>query len=284
MTLCRIRALDQAASAPARWAWLARDAALLLPDDAIHAMCRGQTEGGLAGLRMLPAESTLRRDQYVLQPPAAWDQQIWAAGATWESSRQAPMVDLPDACDCYGRVYLAERPELFFKARASAAVGPGGNVRVRADSNRSVPEPEIALLADANGTILGVGLANDVTASDIEVENPLYLPQARAYRGACALGPAWAPYNPATFASLTVHIAVIRRHECVWRDKISVSKMKRRPEELIGWLFRENSWPEGVVLLTGTGLTPPADFALEPGDHISIWAHGLGVLRNRVDG
>ncbi|MDE2127421.1 MAG: fumarylacetoacetate hydrolase family protein [Armatimonadetes bacterium] len=284
MTLCRIRAVDQPANAPAHWAWLAREAALLLPDEAIHSMCRGETEGGLAGIRMLPAESTLHRDQYLLQPPTAWDQQIWAAGVTWESSRHARMAESPESADCYSRVYLADRPEIFYKSRASAAVGPGGAVRVRADSRWSVPEPEVAVLADANGVILGVGLANDMSARDIEGENPLYLPQAKVYRGACALGPAWVAYNPETFTSLTIHVSVMRRRECVWRDKTSVGQMKRRPEELVDWLFRENAWPDGVVLLTGTGLTPPKEFALEPGDDITIWARGLGVLRNRVEG
>jgi 2-dehydro-3-deoxy-D-arabinonate dehydratase len=182
----------------------------------------------------------------------------------------------------YDRVYEAERPELFFKATPHRVVGPGGVVRVRRDSTWSVPEPELALVVNARGVIVGCTIGNDMSARDIEGENPLYLPQAKVYAGSCALGPAVAIGRGVLVESTAIAIAIARGGQTVFEGRTSVGSMRRTPDELVGFLFRDNVFPDGCVLLTGTGVVPPDDFTLAAGDVVTISIDGIGSLENEV--
>jgi 2-dehydro-3-deoxy-D-arabinonate dehydratase len=211
-------------------------------------------------------------------------QEVWAAGVTYFRSRTARMEEARDAGggDFYDRVYSADRPELFFKATPRRVVGPGEFVRVRQDSKWSVPEPELALIVNAQGTIVGYTIGNDMSARDIEGENPLYLPQAKVYLESCALGPCVlvpdAPLSPDT----PIELSVLRDGTEAFRGSTSLASMRRTPEELVSFLYRENSFPDGCVLLTGTGIVPPDDFTLRSGDRISIAIRPIGRLENQV--
>ncbi len=212
-------------------------------------------------------------------------QEVWAAGVTYLRSREARMDESKDAGggSFYDRVYHAPRPELFFKATPERVVGPGGDVRVRKDSKWNVPEPELAIVIAPGARLVGFTIGNDVSSRDIEGENPLYLPQAKVYRQSCALGPAIllasAALDPKTF---TIRMSIRRGVDDVFEGEISVSQMKRSLEELIDYLTRENDFPNGVVLLTGTGIIPPDDVSLEPGDVVEITVPEIGTLTNSV--
>ena len=210
-------------------------------------------------------------------------QEVWGAGVTYQVSRLERMKESEAAADVYARVYDATRPELFFKATADRVVGPGGEIRVRADSKWTVPEPELALVCSPDLEILGYTMGNDVSARDIEGENPLYLPQAKIYRGACSLGPgvvlADAEFDPLV---QTVGCRIIREGKTLYEDTAPVSRLKRTFEELLEHLGREAVFPHGVVLLTGTCLVPPEDLSLAVGDVVELELSGLGVLRNVV--
>ena len=211
-------------------------------------------------------------------------QEVWAAGVTYFRSRTARMEEARDAGggDFYDRVYSAARPELFFKATARRVVNPGDFVRVREDSQWSVPEPELALVVNARGAIVGYTIGNDMSARDIEGENPLYLPQAKVYTESCALGPCVLlspdPLPPET----TIDLLVTRGGAEAFRGTTSLAAMRRTPEELVSYLFRENTFPEGCVLLTGTGVVPPDEFTLRSGDEIRITIPPIGTLMNPV--
>jgi 2-dehydro-3-deoxy-D-arabinonate dehydratase len=211
-------------------------------------------------------------------------QEVWAAGVTYFRSRTARMEESKDAGggDFYDRVYSADRPELFFKATARRVVGPGDFVRVRQDSKWSVPEPELALVVNAGGAIVGYTIGNDMSARDIEGENPLYLPQAKVYLESCALGPCVlvpaAPLPPET----SIEVSVSRDGGEAFRGTTSLSSMRRSPEELVSFLYRENAFPDGCVLLTGTGVVPPDDFTLRSGDRVRITIPPIGTLENPV--
>jgi len=211
-------------------------------------------------------------------------QEVWAAGVTYLRSRTARMEESSAASgsDFYDRVYSAGRPELFFKASASRVVGNGQKVRIRSDSRWSVPEPELTLCVTSAGRIFGCTIGNDMSSRDIEGENPLYLPQAKVYDGCCALGPCILldaePLPGATEIEL-----VIRRGEAVaFRGSTRLDRMKRTGKELVEYLFRENSFPSGCFLLTGTGVVPPNDFTLQSGDAIRIGIEPIGTLENTV--
>lgn len=212
-------------------------------------------------------------------------QEVWAAGVTYLRSRAARMEESEDAGggSFYDRVYSSERPELFFKAAPWRVRGPGQSIRVRRDSKWSVPEPELAVCVNCRGEIIGYTIGNDVSARDIEGENPLYLPQAKTYDGSCALGPAIlvseAPMAPDTRIALTIG----REHETIFEGATTVSQLRRTPEELVSFLFRETSFPQGCVLLTGTGVVPPDEFTLQPRDEVRIEIAGIGVLTNCVE-
>jgi 2-dehydro-3-deoxy-D-arabinonate dehydratase len=187
-----------------------------------------------------------------------------------------------EAKDFYDRVYDAERPELFMKATPHRTVGPGEDVAIRADSNWSVPEPELAVAVGSDGDVLGYTIGNDMSARDIEGENPLYLPQAKVYDRCCALGPYIRLPGDMSPTDGQIELTITRNGEAVFEGATSLSRLKRSVEELIGYLFRHNSFPHGCLLLTGTGIVPPDAFALNEGDDVRISIDGLGTLRNRV--
>ena len=211
-------------------------------------------------------------------------QEVWAAGVTYFRSRTARMEESKDAGggDFYDRVYSADRPELFFTATARRVVGPGDFVRVRQDSKWSVPEPELALIVNANGTIVGYTIGNDMSARDIEGENPLYLPQAKLYVESCALGPCILVPDAPLPAETAIELSVARDGDQVFRGTTSLAAMRRTQEELVSFLYRENSFPDGCILLTGTGIVPPDDFTLRSGDRVRITIPPIGTLENPV--
>jgi 2-dehydro-3-deoxy-D-arabinonate dehydratase len=213
-------------------------------------------------------------------------QEVWAAGVTYKRSRQARERESAGAggASFYDKVYTAERPELFFKATPHRVSGPGAPVRVRRDSRWSVPEPELALVLSPRLRLVGFTVGNDMSARDIEGENPLYLPQAKVHDRCCALGPvitlaeAMPPLD-----QVSIRLTIERGGQTAFEGATRVSEMARSLEDLIGWLGRENSFPEGVILLTGTGIVPPDEFTLAHGDRVHIDITGIGRLSNQVE-
>jgi 2-dehydro-3-deoxy-D-arabinonate dehydratase len=211
-------------------------------------------------------------------------QEVWAAGVTYKRSQQARERESVGAASFYDKVYNAERPELFFKATPHRVVGPGGRVRIRRDSRWNVPEPELALVLSPRLALVGFTIGNDMSSRDIEGENPLYLPQAKVYDHCCALGPVitLASSMP-SLSQVTIRLAIDRGGKKVFEGSTTVAQMKRTVEDLIQWLGRENSFPRGVILLTGTGIVPPDEFTLAPDDRVSIDISGIGRLTNLVE-
>ena len=211
-------------------------------------------------------------------------QEVWAAGVTYYRSRDARMEESRDAGggSFYDRVYSAERPELFFKATASRVVGPGQPVRIRRDAHWSVPEPEWTLLINPRGQIIGSTIGNDMSSRDIEGENPLYLPQAKVYQGSCALGPAILLADQPLPPSTAITLVVERAGAEAFSGSTTLAELKRDPVTLVEYLFRDNHFPHGVFLMTGTGIVPHDDFTLAEGDLIRIRIDGLGELANPV--
>jgi len=218
--------------------------------------------------------------QAPLLAPVEDAQEIWASGVTYLSSRMAREAESQSA-DVYQKVYAAERPELFFKSTGWRACGPGTPIRVRADSAWNVPEPELVLVLDARGRIVGHTTGNDVSSRSIEGENPLYLPQAKVYDGACAIGPGIRLCDADALRDLPISLEILRDGEAVFSGDTRTSQIKRGLEELAGWLFRELRQPAGALLFTGTGIVPGEDFSLRGGDVVRIDIDGL-VLENPV--
>ena len=213
-----------------------------------------------------------------LLPPIESGQEVWASGVTYRRSlveREAESV----AADVYAKVYEAERPELFFKAVGRRVVGHEGAIRIRGDSSWNVPEPELTLLIDSRGTIVGYTAGNDVSSRSIEGENPLYLPQAKCYEGACALGSAIVLTSDPGEVPIT--LSILRGAEIVFSGQASTSQMKRTYTDLVEHLTREMTFPDGAFLMTGTGIVPTSDFTLQSGDVVDIRVGEL-VLRNDV--
>ena len=212
-------------------------------------------------------------------------QEVWAAGVTYFRSRSARIEESRDAGGgtFYDRVYSAERPELFFKGAGWRVVGPGGAVKIRSDARWSVPEPELTLAINAEGKIIGYTIGNDMSSRDIEGENPLYLPQAKVYEGSCALGPALLLLAEPIDRSTKIEIEIRRAEETVFAGSTTLNELKREPTQLVEYLFRDNSFPKGVFLMTGTGIVPEDDFTLASGDVIRIQIEGIGTLQNYVD-
>jgi 2-dehydro-3-deoxy-D-arabinonate dehydratase len=212
-------------------------------------------------------------------------QEVWAAGVTYFRSREARMAESESAGggDFYDRVYSAERPELFFKATTHRVVGPDAPVRIRRDSNWNVPEPELALLISPGARILGYTVGNDMSSRELEGANPLYLPQAKTYDGCCALGPAILVSCDSPAASTGIYLRIRRGEDTVFHGSTTLAQMKRRLYELVMFLFRESSFPNGCFLLTGTGIVPPDSFTLAIGDRIEISIDRIGVLVNTVE-
>jgi len=210
-------------------------------------------------------------------------QEVWAAGVTYETSRVARNEE-SGGHDFYDRVYDAERPELFFKAAPGRVRGPNGLIGVRRDSGWDVPEPELCLVCSAAGKIVGYTIGNDVSSRSIEGENPLYLPQAKTYRGSCALGPCIVGVDEAPpLNELEISLTILRDRETLFTGFTQASQLHRTPEELVQWLFRAQDFPVGVVLMTGTSIIPEAEFTLRSGDEVRIAITGLGELVNTVE-
>lgn len=224
-----------------------------------------------------------RLDEPPLAPVAG--QEIWGAGVTYDRSLTARLEESGAAggASFYDRVYEAERPELFFKCAGWRARGPGQAVRIRRDARWSVPEPELALVVNARGEIVGYTIGDDLSARDIEAENPLYLPQAKIWDGACALGPALLVRDGPLPPETAITLRVVRSGAAAFEGGTTLARMRRAPEQLVAYLVRETSFPAGCVLLTGTGIVPPNDFALRSGDEIEIHVPAVGTLCNRVD-
>jgi len=212
-------------------------------------------------------------------------QEVWASGVTYLRSREARINESKDAGggDFYAKVYNAERPELFFKSAPHRVVGCHQPVRIRKDSQWNVPEPELTLFICSEGTIEGYTVGNDMSSRGIEGENPLYLPQAKSYDGATALGPClYVPESPIS-PETVIHLEIVRSSEVVFSDEIKINRMKRMHTELAGYLTREMSFPDGVFLMTGTGIVPPDTFTLNAGDTIKIRIDNIGTLINTVN-
>jgi 2-dehydro-3-deoxy-D-arabinonate dehydratase len=211
-------------------------------------------------------------------------QEVWAAGVTYRRSREARERESVGAARFYDLVYQSPRPELFFKATPLRVVGPGAPVRVRRDSRWTVPEPELALVLSPQLQIVGYTIGNDMSARDIEGENPLYLPQAKIYAGACALGPCitLAESMPRP-EQVAIHMTVKRADQVACEGSTQLSEMARSFADLVDWLGRDNQFPHGAVLLTGTGIVPLDHFALAHDDVVSIDVTGIGRLTNPVE-
>ncbi len=211
-------------------------------------------------------------------------QEVWAAGVTYYRSRDARMEESQSAGggDFYDRVYRAERPELFFKSTASRVVGHNGKVAIRSDAKWSVPEPELALVVSPKGKILGYSIGNDMSSRDIEGENPLYLPQAKVYDRSCALGPCILVSSDPLPRSTEIRLDILREGKPAFSGSTTLNELKREPQSLVDYLFRDNSFPSGCFLLTGTGIVPPDSFTLHRGDEIRIMIDGIGTLINFV--
>jgi 2-dehydro-3-deoxy-D-arabinonate dehydratase len=219
----------------------------------------------------------------VLRAPIG-SQEVWAAGVTYFRSRDARMDESKSAGggDFYDRVYRAERPELFFKATPNRVVGHYGKVAIRKDASWSVPEPELTLLVSPSGKILGYTIGNDMSSRDIEGENPLYLPQAKIYERNCALGPSILISSEPLSSSTEIRLEILRAPQVAFAGSTNLSNLKRAPAMLVHYLYRDNSFPNGCFLLTGTGIVPPDSFTLREGDEIRITIDGIGTLINFV--
>ena len=215
-----------------------------------------------------------------LLPPIEAMHEVWACGVTYLRSREAREAE-STVRDVYARVYDAERPELFFKSIGWRAVGHGMAIRVRADSRWNVPEPELTLVVNARREIVGYTVGNDVSSRDIEGENPLYLPQAKVYDGACAVGPGIVVAPPASLRDLEVHVSLSRGGAEIFEGSTRTSTMKRTLEELAEYATRETDFPRGVFLMTGTGVVPPMEFSMQRGDSVRITIGAL-TLENTV--
>jgi 2-dehydro-3-deoxy-D-arabinonate dehydratase len=240
--------------------------------------------GDLARWKELLAQTVPERSgrNVRLLPPVDGDTEVWAAGVTYRRSRDARIEEAVLA-DPYDRVYVATRPELFFKAAAWRVCGPGDPVAVRADSTVDVPEPELAVVVTASGQIAGYTLCNDMSSRSIEGENPLYLPQAKVYAGSCALGPGIVPAeligDP---GRLEISLRVRRGDAVVFSGRTDTGQLVRPLPELVAWLYEELDFPDGAVLSTGTGIVPGLDFTLAAGDEVTVAVDGIGELTNPV--
>src|SRR5437868_4676777 len=221
-------------------------------------------------------------EQVSLLPPLD-EQEVWAAGVTYKRSKTARMEESTAAASCYDRVYASPRPELFFKATPHRVAGHGQPLRIRTDSNWNVPEPELTLVLSSKLQLVGFTVGNDMSSRDIEGDNPLYLPQAKCYNQSCGLGP-WITLTVGMppRSEIGIRLLIHRGKEVVFDGRTGVDQMARTFENLIGWLGRDNSFPTGAFLLTGTGIVPESGFTLEAHDIVEIKVDGIGTLLNPV--
>jgi len=230
----------------------------------------------------LPAAAAVPLASVQLLPPID-QQEVWAAGVTYRRSQTARMEESEAAASCYDRVYTADRPELFFKATPQRVRGHGQPLRIRSDATWNVPEPEITLVLSKAMKIVGLTIGNDMSSRDIEGENPLYLPQAKCYDACAGLGP-WitlaSPLPPVD--QIGVHLEIRRGDAIVFDQRTSAAEMARGFEDLVSWLARDNPFPNGAFLMTGTGIVPDSSFTLHPGDIVDITIDGVGTLSNPI--
>ncbi len=231
--------------------------------------------------RTRAGSSPVSLDQTKLRAPIE-SQEVWAAGVTYFRSRVARMEESEQASTFYDRVYSAERPELFFKCMPAKVVGPNAPVAIRRDATWSVPEPELVLVISSKGNIVGYTIGNDMSSRDIEGENPLYLPQAKIYDRSCAIGPGILVQNEPLSSTTRITLNIERGGATAFEGETALSAMKRRPEELVEYLYRDQTFSDGCFLFTGTGIVPPDSFTLEIGDVIRVGIDGIGVLENPV--
>ncbi|MCI0359344.1 MAG: fumarylacetoacetate hydrolase family protein [Planctomycetaceae bacterium] len=217
-----------------------------------------------------------------LLPPID-QQEVWAAGVTYKRSKTARMEESATSASCYDRVYASPRPELFFKASPHRVSGHGQPLRIRNDSQWNVPEPELTLVLSSKLQLVGFTVGNDMSSRDIEGDNPLYLPQAKCYNQSCGLGP-WItlPIGMPPRHEIGIRLVIHRGGKLIYDGRTSVDHMARTFEDLIHWLGRDNSFPTGVFLLTGTGIVPEGNFTLAVGDLVEIKIDGIGTLLNPV--
>jgi 2-dehydro-3-deoxy-D-arabinonate dehydratase len=243
-----------------------------------------ETKNALEQLKTLSQQRLTRfpLDQIQLLSPVE-RQEVWAAGVTYLRSKAARMEESNFSANAYDRVYSAPRPEIFFKSLPEKVVGPGEPVGIRADAKWNVPEPELALVINSQGTIVGYTIANDMSSRDIEGENLLYLPQAKIYHRSCAVGPCIVVGSTETVArTWTITLQIYRRGGIIFEGQTTVDQIKRSFEELASYSYRSQTFPHGAVLLTGTGIVPGDDFTLQPDDRVRIEVNGIGVLENTV--
>ena len=246
----------------------------LVTQDDLHAFLQAVVANGEAAADFASAQ--------ILAPIGT--QEVWAAGVTYYRSRSARMEESKSAGggDFYDRVYSAERPELFFKSTASRVAGPGSHVRIRSDAKWNVPEPELTLLINQRGQIIGYTVGNDMSSRDIEGENPLYLPQAKVYDRSCALGPCILVTTEPLPTTTPIRLEILRKGTAAFSAETTLAELKRTPVSLVEYLFRDNSFPTGAFLMTGTGIVPPDSFTLASGDRIRITIDPIGTLENEV--
>jgi 2-dehydro-3-deoxy-D-arabinonate dehydratase len=250
------------------------------PSMTIDELFRSSDPVGLARDTFVAGEPVVDAQAAILAPIGA--QEVWAAGVTYERSREARVEESSDAGggSFYDRVYDADRPELFLKATPHRVAGPGAAVRIRSDSGWNVPEPELTLAVSAAGTIFGYTIGNDMSSRDIEGENPLYLPQAKTYAGSAALGPRLVVSGELPTPNTTISMEIERGGQIVFTGSTGIARIRRPLPSLVEWLFRDNEFPHGCYLMTGTGIVPEDDFTLEIGDEVRIDA--IGTLVNHV--
>jgi 2-dehydro-3-deoxy-D-arabinonate dehydratase len=241
-----------------------------------------EADDAVAMVNSLPQKNAMPISEVELLPPID-QQEVWAAGVTYRRSRTARMEESEAAASCYDRVYASPRPELFMKATPHRVSGNGQPLRIRADATWNVPEPELTLVMNSRLQLVGFTIGNDMSSRDIEGDNPLYLPQAKVYDQCAGIGP-WI-----TFASamppreeIGIYLTIRRAGKPVFEGQTGVDQMARTFEDLIGWLGRDNSFPDGAMLMTGTGVVPDNDFTLQAGDVVDIRIDGIGTLSNPV--
>jgi 2-dehydro-3-deoxy-D-arabinonate dehydratase len=252
------------------------------PEFTIDSLFRADDPVGVARASFEAGTTSVEASPTILAPIGA--QEVWAAGVTYERSREARVEESSDAGggSFYDRVYEADRPELFLKATPHRVASPGAAVRVRGDSHWNVPEPELTLAVSAAGTIFGYTIGNDMSSRDIEGENPLYLPQAKTYAGSAALGPRLVVSAELPPKTTTISIDIARAGKIVFAGATEISRIRRPLPSLVDWLFRDNEFPNGCYLMTGTGIVPADDFTLEIGDEVRITIDAVGTLVNHV--
>lgn len=250
-----------------------------------HSLCdilHSDDPAGLARFLLRPDTPPISLDKISMLAPID-DQEVWAAGVTYKRSQVARMEESESGASHYDKVYEADRPELFMKATASRVSGPGDCVRVRSDSKWSVPEPEFTLVLNPSGKIVGYTIGNDMSARDIEGENPLYLPQAKVYKQSAGLGPCvLLAEEPLDLQAVIIELCIARAGQDVFKGQTDLGQLNRTPEELAKWLFTENEFPAGAFLMTGTGIVPDDNFTLENDDEVAITISGIGTLTNHV--